>query len=292
MSAQKRLEFPPWRKWWWRARIAIGRRINERVLPARELQLARDRDRVLHARSPGDSLTRYEMDKLASYMLDVQDRDIRREYFRTTPLERTFQGLVVPLVEQVVAADPSVAALANIGGNYAYIDSFLAARHPRVRFTCVDFSRNFAEYNAELARPNLDLRSGYAMQMLEAGELRADVFLFSSAAYEIKNAEVRRYFREFARAGARYVILNEPIYPMPGGAIVDPQSVPVDASVPVKSLAGFGAHRHGPLARVHNYRAMLEEAGFEMLHYHAFRPAFTDLRMVNVIAKRSGAPPA
>jgi hypothetical protein len=30
---------------------------------------------------------------------------------------------------------------------------------------------------------------------------------------------------------------------------------------------------------------MLEAAGFEILHYRVFRPSFTDLRMVNVVAK-------
>jgi hypothetical protein len=229
-----------------------------------------------------------DIEHLRKYMLDVQDRELRREYFRGTPIERTFQGLILPLVAKVLESDAAVASVANIGVSYAHIDGLLARTYPSVRFTCVDFAVNLAEYNAEFARENLEFRSGYAMEMLEEGTLRADVMLMSSAAYEIKNAEVRRYFELFAQNAVKYVVLNDPIYPMPGGAIVDPADVPLEESRPVHSIQGVGMHRHGPLARVHNYRKMLEAAGFEVIHYHVFRPAFTDLRMINVIARRRG----
>jgi hypothetical protein len=280
------LEFPSWRARWWRLRIAIGRRLNKYIVPARQLAFVENRANVMRARSPGARLVPEQIEHLRKYMLDVQDRDIRREYFRATPIERTFQGLILPLVAEVLEGDPSISSVMNVGVSYAHIDGLLARTYPAVRFTCVDFATNLADYNAEFARENLEFRSGYAMEMMESGELRADVMLMSSAAYEIKNAEVRRYFELFAKNGGRYVVLNDPIYPLPGGAIVDPDDVSLDESRPVHSLQGVGVHRHGPLARVHNYRKMLEAAGFEVIHYHVFRPQFTDLRMANVIGRR------
>jgi hypothetical protein len=281
------IEYSHWQNRWWRIRIALGRQINRFVKPARDLELVEKRALVLAARSPGSRLSDDEIARLSRYMLDVQDRDLRREYFLTTPIERTFQGLLLPLIERVVVSDASIKTIANVGTSYAHADSLLSKLYPSINFIGVDFAANLAEYNSEFSRENLEFISGYAMEMLEQGLLKADVFFFGNAAYEIKNLEIRRYFELFRANGAKYVVLNEPIYPLPGGAIVDPLSVPVEESRPVYSHQGMGASRHGPLGRVHNYKGMLEAAGFDVIHYHVFRPNFTDLRVVHVIAKRN-----
>ena len=283
------IEFSRWHNRWWRIRIALGRQINRFVKPARDLELVEKRDLVLAARSPGYRLSSDEIRRLKRYMLDVQDRDLRRDYFLTTPIERTFQGLLLPLIKQVVEGDSTIKAIANIGASYAHVDSLLSKLYPSIDFIGVDFAANLAEYNEEFSRKNIKFISGYAMEMLEQGDLKADVFFFGNAAYEIKNQEIRRYFELFRANGAKYIVLNEPIYPLPGGAIVDPLNVNLEVSRPVYSHQGLGVSRHGPLGRVHNYKAMLEAAGFDVIYYHAFRPDFTDLRVVHVIAKRNSS---
>lgn len=281
------IEYGRLQKLWWDIRIAIGRQVNHFAKPAGDLDLIEKRSLVQTARSPGPKLAGDEIARLRRYMLDVQDRELRRNYFSTTPIERTFQGLLLPLIDLVVQSDSTLKTVANVGASYAHVDSLLAQKYPGIDFVGVDFAANLAEYNSEFNQPNLTFRSGYAMEMLEQGLLNADVYFFGNAAYEIKNLEIRRYFELFHSSGAKFVVLNEPIYPLPGGAIVDPMSVPVDESRPVYSHQGLGVSKHGPLGRVHNYRGMLEASGFDVIHYHVFRPSFTDLRVVHVIAKRN-----
>src|ERR1700736_929786 len=96
------LEYPAWRRQLWRLRISIGRKLNQYLFPAEELDLIEKRAAVRRARSPGSRLTEAEIARLTSWMLDVQDREIRREYFRTSKIENTFQGLAIPLIEGVL----------------------------------------------------------------------------------------------------------------------------------------------------------------------------------------------
>jgi hypothetical protein len=220
---------------------------------------------------------------LGAYMRDMQDKDIRRESFRTTPLERTFQGQLLPMIEALTRQDPGIKSFLNIGVHYGYIDNVLAQKYPRCRFTGVDFPANTAEFNDDFRQPNLEFRAGYALDLLEKGELSADVAWFCSVAYEIKNKEVREYLTVLKKR-VRYVIFNEPIYILPGGAVLDPCQVPSSYSEPVYSHKVHLANRVGPLAYVHNYKALAEECGLEILHYKVFKPEFSNLRLVQMVA--------
>jgi hypothetical protein len=273
--------------------LKIGSRINALVEPVRELAFLEHRYAVRRARSPGARLTDDEVREYSAYMLDVQDRELRLAYFKNVDLSRTFQGLLVRLVDHVLALDLDCRSVVNVGVNFAFIDHVLANKYPNTSFTAVDFAANVAEFNENFQARNLKFISGYALDLLEAGKIDADVFIMSSVAYEIKSAELQNYFNLFARHG-RYVVLNEPIYALPGGAIVDPASVSPDEARPVYSYRGRKRRKHGPLATAHNYKAMLERAGFEIVHYSVFKPEFTDVRMVNVVARsrQRGAPGA
>ncbi len=278
------LDFSKISKSWYDRRIAIGKWLNSYIDPLREMEAIEHRYYINKARSPGDRLTDAEKDRLSQYMLDIQDRHLRRAYFETTPIERTFQGLILPLLDKLIEHDTSIKQILNIGVNYAHIDWLLAKSHPDIQFTGIDFATNLAEFNEEFSRENLNFITGYTLELLEKGQLEIDVVMMSSVAYEIKNAEVRAYFKAVAAHGG-YFVMNEPIYLLPGGAVVNPDEVPLEESKPVYSYAGPKRRQPGPLALVHNYRAMLEAEGFEILHFHVFRPEFTDLRMINVIAK-------
>jgi hypothetical protein len=278
------LQQPARRHQLWRLRLHIGKMINSYLVPVEELDLIEKRAYVKRARSPGSRLTESEISALKTWMLNVQDRELRRTYFHTTNIENTFQGLLIPLIDGILERDETVKKVVNVGSNYAYVDGLLARKYPDVRFVGVDFAANLVEYNQEFAAQNLEFRSGYALDFLESGHLAPDVLMFSSCAYEIKNAEIRRYCAAIP-IGA-YVVFNEPLYNLPGGGIVDPLDVSPAESIAVYSHVGASPGEYGPLGITHNYKKIIEEENFEVLHYRAFRPSFTDLRMVNVIGRK------
>jgi hypothetical protein len=265
-------------------RLKKGRKLWNRIQPVCEIarmEAIRERQR---ARSSEARLTPEEVVEITAYLSDVKDKKIRREFYASRPFEETLQGIVVPLVEVVLNRDPEVKTAANIGGFYAYPDHVLAQRHPGVQFICVDFLPDLAEYNDEFQRANLAFLSGYALEMIEQGMLRADMVYFSATAAEIKNTELHRYF-ELMSAWAKYIVMSEPIYPLPGGHVLDPRSLPVDRERILYAQPDYLPHKEGPLARLHNYPKILETSGFEVLHYHAYKPAITNLRWVEIIAR-------
>lgn len=278
------LEWSRREEYWWTMRTALGRWLYRSVGPAMEIASVEAQQALELARSPEPRLNAAEIEHLSAYLTEVFDRDIRRAFFDSRPLAQTFPGLLVPLIDAVIERDPRVASVMNIGAYYFFADHVLAMRHPTVRFQGVDLPDRLAEFNAEFLCDNLVAVSGYALDLIESGSLRADVVAFSATAAEIKNNELQRYF-EVVKPFARWIVLSEPLYSLPGGAIVDPDDLPIDQSLAIYALPHYLPHRKGPLSRAHNYRAMLERAGYEVRHYHAFRPAFTDIRWVRVIAE-------
>lgn len=255
--------------------------------PARELEHLDRQAYVQKARSPGSRVTESEMQELASFMLDVQDLPMRRSYFEGRPINETFQGLSLPLIDWVLSFDKNISSVLNIGAHYGYCDHVVAQRYPNVSFLSVDFAPNLREFNKEFIRPNLDFKTGYALDLLESENVRADVVMMSSTATVIKNSEVKRYLQNVAKMGS-YMVFNEPLYNLPGNAVIDPQTVSVDESVPAFQYRMHDG-RLGSLCYTHNYRALVEQAGMEVLYYKVFKPSFTDLRMAQVIAKRRGS---
>lgn len=270
----------------WKVRRQIGRWLYRYAGPVREMNAVKAQEDLELARSPEPRLNEAEIQHISAYLSEVFDREIRRAYFETTPLDRTFPGLLIPLVDAVLARDPSVRTVADIGAYYFFVDHLLASRHPDIRFLGVDFPERLAEFNAEFLRDNLQAVVGYPLDLIERGALRADLVVFSATGAEIKNAELRRYL-ERMQPFARWIIFSEPLYNLHAGGIIDPDQLPVDRSLAIYAQPEYLPHRKGPLARAHNYRAMLTAAGYTVRHYHAFRPAFTDIRWVQVVAENT-----
>jgi hypothetical protein len=251
--------------------------------PARQMASLERSAYVRRARSPGSRLTQEEIEDLAAFMLNVQELPTRREYFRTRPIETTFQGLVIPLIDWVTEHDPKVKLVLNVGAHYGFCDHVNASRHPGIQFLSIDFAPNLAEFNEEFIRDNLSFRSGYALDCLESGEVKPDVIVMSSTAVVIKNAEISRYLKIAKELGS-YFIFNEPLYNLPGEGVVDPLMVNSNESLPAYQYLMLNG-KLGPLCYTHNYKKLAEHAGMNVLVYRAFRPTFTDLRMVQLIAK-------
>jgi hypothetical protein len=232
-----------------------------------------------------DRLSEDELTEMMAFQLAVEDVLYRRAHFRDTPLHLTVQGQAVPLVEAIVRRDPAVRSLVDIGVRYAYVDHVLAEKFPAIDFVGVDFMPNLAEMNAEFRRPNLRFEVGYALEMLEAGRLRGDVALMVDTALTIRNRELRRYFALLAST-ARYVVIVDPLHRSPGGGLEDPLGLPVDESLPVYTPPVKVTPLPGPVCYRHNYKAMLEEAGFSVVHYKVSPLGHYDLNLVSIVARR------
>jgi hypothetical protein len=268
----------------WQRRMKIGKLLNRFLDPVMEMDAVKAQEDLELARSPQPRLNPSEIRHITEYLTQVQDREIRRDYFARTPLERTFPGLLVPLVEEVLERDLLARSVMDIGAYYFHVDHHLATKHPNIQFIGVDFPANLAEYNSEFARPNLRAVSGYAMDLIERGDLRADVVVFSATGAEIKSNELLRYLQLF-RSFARWVVFSEPLYNLPGGGVVDPLTLQPEKCLAIYAQPDYLPHKKGPLARAHNYRAMLEATGYTVRHYHAFKPEFTDIRWVQAVAE-------
>ncbi len=265
------------------ARRRIGNWICSFVDPVTQSNFINHRYYVKKARSPGARLSQAEIQRWRNYMMSVQEIESRRKYFETVDIENTFQGTFLELFDKAVETIPNLKRVGNIGVNYAFIDHLIAKRHPDIGFVGIDIMNNVAEANAHLALPNLNFISGYALDILEEAGVEFDALMMSSVAYEVKTVELQEYFNIAGSKGVSF-ILNEPIYLMPGGRVVDPDTVPVDDAMPVYSYEGRLRREPGPLAVVHNYRGMLQKAGYDIMYYRVYRPHFTNLRMVQVIA--------
>jgi hypothetical protein len=156
------------------------------------------------------------------------------------------------------------------------MDSLLANDYPDVTFIGVDVNTDTVEKNADLKKSNLVIRSGYALDMLEEGNLSPDLVYLSSTATVIRNEELRRYLRAFL-VRTKYVLFSEPIWPLPGDIVVNPRDVPADNSTPGYVQRDPLTSTYGYLCWNHNYAGLLENAGFQLVEYRFYRPSFTNL---------------
>jgi hypothetical protein len=275
--------FPPFEPY--RLELVASRTlaVDPRLPWAEEVAALEARDA---ARRHRDRLSPEELAEMVAFQLAVEDLPFRRGHFRDIPLDLTIQGQVVPLVERIVREDPGVRSVMNIGARYAYVDAHLARRFPKVEFTGVDFMPNLRELNADFKEPNLRFQTGYALELLEQDRLKADVAVLVDTALTINNLELRRYFRLFAEKGTRWVVIDDPLHRSPNGGVEDPLSLPVDRSLPVYTPPVRITPLPGPLCYRHNYNAMLEEAGFEVVHYRVFRLGHYDLNLLAIVARR------
>lgn len=218
-----------------------------------------------------DRLSQARIDSLSSHDFSTEVLEGWHRTFTGNP-ESNIQWYVVPLVKKVLDEDASVRSVLNIGVKIAYFDAELAKAYPDRSFHGVDFMRRLAEFNQRYWQPNLGFTSGYALALLEKGEIGADLTFFSSTAVIIRNHELRKYL-SLLRRRSRYVVLNEPLYTFPkSDEIVDPATVPLEQSFLIATPdvpPGYAppTAENRSLCFVHNYPAMLEEAGFEVQHY-------------------------
>jgi hypothetical protein len=102
-------------------------------------------------------------------------------------------------------------SIANIGARLDTTSASLARLFPNHSFVSVDFQENLAELN-RLAlgdRRNWTFKTGYALDLIRASEVSADVFFATSTTVLFNNLELDAYLNEITRI-SRVVVLNEP----------------------------------------------------------------------------------
>jgi hypothetical protein len=184
-------------------------------------------------------------------------------------------------LKRILDGDTSIRSTLNIGCNYAYMDGQLAVAYPRILFQGVDVNPRLVELNSDLLFDNLKLQPGYALDLLESGSLKADLAYFSSTATAIRMGELKRYLRNLS-ATAKYAVFSEPFWPTPYGQRLIPTAVSPELSLPVHLQRHSDTQAIGYVCYAHNYRALLEEAGFDVFSYRAYRPDFATLDWVLV----------
>lgn len=203
----------------------------------------------------------------------------------------SIQGQVVPMLAKLLEVDPSISSVTNVGAYNGFIDHYLARRFPSVRFTGVDFWRNIVEHNRPLALPNLEFQQGYPLDVLERGDAHSDLVFFSSTAARIKNLELRRYLSSI-KGFAKYVMLNEPVFRLPGNRLVSPDAIDARESIPALVYPIFAGDRFGgyPPCLLHNYRSIVSEY-FDVVHYFVSGPESVPEPRVHIIGRRRGYAP-
>ncbi len=242
-----------------------GRELHRAVWAYAQTEHLKEAMAVWLARSPGDRLSPTE---IARYSTERMYTRAQQEYIDDPSLIlRATQGTVVPTIEEIFRQDRAVRSFLNIGVYLGLLDTYFASRFPEISFLGIDFWSDLLEANAPLLRPNFQVRHGYALDEIESGNASGDLVLFFSTATRIKNAELRRYLR--ALRASKYIVMNEPIFPLPTGEIVNPRDVDPHNSIPAAVYPVYAGDLGGPYppVLVHNYPALLAEAGFDIVHF-------------------------
>lgn len=262
----------------------LARKVAELVdFHAKTQELSRIAAQI-EAQSLGDRLNDDQLAALTRGQDTTMLVEQRRKYFREADHSRTFHGIVVPRLEYLLDADPSIASVANIGCSYAYFDHRMATKYTTRQFFSVDVNPGLADINADLSAPNLSFMSGYALDMLEQGELAVDLVYMSSTATVIRNPELRRYLRALARR-AKYVVVSEPVWLLPGGEVRAPRSTGPNTSLPAYVQRRPVTDEYVYICYNHDYGGLMEEAGFQVIEERFFRPEYTYLYWTVVIGQ-------
>jgi hypothetical protein len=233
------------------------------------------------ASSPPDRLSDDEIERYAGEPWETwaKLRDDMKEVFSGRDIERTFQGILFPVIRKLIAEDSAVRSLLSIGCRYAYELHLLAREFPHISFRGVDLPTHIHRMNEEFTDPNLSIHQGYALDLLESGEVQGDIVTMISTACCFKPAELDRYMRALAKS-SRYVLLNELVDHLPDGRLPNPAHVA--ESVPNIYV---GAYPGLPPHFIHNYKAAAERAGFTVIHHRIYMPEWTDVFRVEMVAR-------
>lgn len=156
-----------------------------------------------------------------------------------------------------------ITSVANVGAYTDRHSSYLAGKFPQITFTSIDFHAmdDLVYFNRLLPQhDNWKLASGYALDVLRAGNVPCDLVFMSSTSVLINSAEMDLYIDVCAER-SKIVVLNEPWAAMGPFTspfnILGPEDIDSDNSI-TRSVDGFyGWYQH-------NYIEKFRRKGFEI----------------------------
>lgn len=241
--------------------------------------------RLLHRSFP-DRLSPEEVEKAntdGDWDVYEKDRIGRKSVFDSRPVEKTMQGLAVPLVQEAIQIDSSIQSVLEIGAYYGWTLNYLASANPNIQFHGIDFPWVMNKLNEEFTQPNLSFSIGYALDAMEKERVYGDLVMSSSTALRFRNAEFKRYLDIMIKTGARWFVANEVMIPRQDGTFIDPCLVDPEFSIPViykNSAPGMDP------CYIHNYRDILTSKGFSILHYRIYAPLAPHEYRIEIVARR------
>jgi len=200
----------------------------------------------------GDNLDRVKQSTTNTFELyvnelkEIQNKDLRK----------TIQFDIYELIEYLIL-DQYAKEFVEIGCFYAAIARYTINNYKEVRFVGIDFPDNLAIGNASLASDRLEFVSEYPLEWLRNTEKTFDVAVFNRVFCIINQEEIKRYLRVLKRK-TRFIAFNEA-----ARITMHPTNLNVD-SLPVEGFALPGWI-------IHNYRRILHEEGYELIHYDVVR---------------------
>jgi hypothetical protein len=155
-------------------------------------------------------------------------------------------------------------AICDVGCLYCGAAGRFLDKFPGAEFFGLDFGR-IDELNADLRRPQLKLFPGYPLETIEgfAGRRRFDYLFFTRTATLMNPRELRAYLRAAAKVAERVCFL-EPVK-LTGFPGMELDIASVDPDDPPHIYSGM---------YIHNYPALLRDAGFEVVDARIIPPGF------------------
>lgn len=159
-----------------------------------------------------------------------------------THIHEQQRGLILPAVEAYLSSQSSPLTVCELGMGNGDVMAHLAAMFPQHKFIGVDFSIKIAEQKHKA--DNLSFVKGYALDLLECGDIQPDVIIGSSTMCLFTPLDLRAYLK--AATSAKAFFVNEPSW---GG-------LKMDETQPDNSQ-----HLEGALW-FHNYPAYFYQQGY------------------------------
>lgn len=176
-------------------------------------------------------------------------------------------------------SDTDIKTFINFGGLYAYIDAVLAKKFPNIQFHASDraeFTKLFNEF--EFAGiPNLHFHAEYDIRdLFSSVDAKGGVFFHSRTATLIPSSALLDIYKAAHKAGVRYITGFE----MAG--LCNETLKEYEFSLEPKPSAHYRHYMY-----IHNYPAILRQAGYELTHFDAVQPKHShlDLRLLCFVAK-------
>ena len=179
-------------------------------------------------------------------------------------------ALVARETEAILKATP-LTPVAHVGARVDVVSEYLAKRFPELEFVSVDLQDNLEEHNQSLeSASNWSFRSGYIIDMLEAGDISPKLLIMMYTACKMTPREVRKFF-DLATPHINACVLLSSYKPNPLSPL---KSNPDD--IPDEETVLSAGHLLNPdLLQpfyCHNYRKILVERGFEILRSEIIQP--------------------